>query len=367
MKNIYSWILILISATTVYFLLNYLKPKPPVNELMEARNAITQALTLNTKTYSGEILQQAQALYDSAMDLWLRENERFLYLRKYDLVRGLALQSGEEARKSMLASHESEAVLKQKNQKQIDELSRLLADYQVIYGHVPVDLKSPDLTKIRYLYAEGTLAFEKQNYPEASKKLDTAEIMLKELISVSNENLENYLESYSLWTTIIRETITESRKKSKSCLIVDKYARKCHLYKKGELVDSFSIELGTNWIGDKQYQGDKSTPEGVYTILKRKSSPDTKYYKALLLNYPNEDDKKRFISNKKNGTIDARLAIGGLIEIHGHGGKGIDWTDGCIAVTNEDMDVLYNVCPEGTTVAIAGSLKPFSEIIANRF
>ncbi len=60
----------------------------------------------------------------------------------------------------------------------------------------------------------------------------------------------------------------------------------------------------------------------MYKIIEKKQNGQTKYYKALLLNYPNEDDKKRFLANKKNGIISKDAKIGNLIEIHGNGGKG---------------------------------------------
>ncbi len=115
-------------------------------------------------------------------------------------------------------------------------------------------------------------------------------------------------------------------------------------------------------MGNKEYQGDKRTPEGLYKVTKKISEGRTKYHKALLLNYPNSQDNERFINNKKTGNIHAAAKIGGLIEIHGHGGKGADWTEGCIALANEDIDVLYKFISVGTPVLIIGSARPLEEI-----
>ncbi|MDH5610497.1 MAG: L,D-transpeptidase family protein, partial [Cyclobacteriaceae bacterium] len=130
----------------------------------------------------------------------------------------------------------------------------------------------------------------------------------------------------------------------------------------GKRTGQFEAELGSNWIGDKNYRGDKATPEGSYKVLRKKAHPETKYYKALLINYPNEDDIRRFEKNKKDGTIGKNASIGNLIEIHGDGGKGIDWTDGCIALTNDDMDDVYAACATGTEIIIVGSLRSFDDI-----
>ena len=119
--------------------------------------------------------------------------------------------------------------------------------------------------------------------------------------------------------------------------------------------------MGPNWIGTKKYRGDKATPEGKYHVTKKKSRRQTKYYKALLINYPNDDDKVRYDANIKNGSIPKR-GIGDLIEIHGDGGRGINWTDGCVALTNSDMDRLYELVSTGTPVTIVGSLRSLQEI-----
>ena len=91
--------------------------------------------------------------------------------------------------------------------------------------------------------------------------------------------------------------------------------------------------------------------------------PDTKYHKALLINYPNDKDLKRFDKAKRQKLIPKNADIGGLIEIHGSGDKGADWTNGCVALKNSDMDIIYREAHEGTLVTIVGSLKPINEIL----
>ena len=107
--------------------------------------------------------------------------------------------------------------------------------------------------------------------------------------------------------------------------------------------------------------GDKATPEGKYHITKKKSRPQTKYHKALLINYPNDDDKARYNAGVKKGSIPKR-GIGNLIEIHGDGGKGRNWTAGCVALTDNDIDKVYELVGVGTPVTIVGSLKSLQEI-----
>jgi murein L,D-transpeptidase YafK len=115
-------------------------------------------------------------------------------------------------------------------------------------------------------------------------------------------------------------------------------------------------------LGDKNQSGDRTTPEGRYKVSRKRSGRSTLYHKSLEINYPNEDDKLRFEQQKRSGLIPDNARIGGSIALHGAGGRGIDWTEGCIALENKDIDVLFSQCPVGTPVAIVGSLIPLEEI-----
>jgi len=138
---------------------------------------------------------------------------------------------------------------------------------------------------------------------------------------------------------------------------------KAYLYYNGKLSKEYDVEFGRNWIGDKHYAGDKATPEGMYKVIKKKSSGDSKYYKAMLINYPNDEDLALFNMNKRQGTISKNTRIGGLIEIHGEGGKGDDWTSGCVALTNSEIDELFSMVAVGTPVTIIGSRISLAELL----
>ena len=104
----------------------------------------------------------------------------------------------------------------------------------------------------------------------------------------------------------------------------------------------------------KRRQGDRATPEGRYRIVKKKDRGQSVYHRALLLDYPNAEDRKRFAAAKKRGEIPRASVIGGLIEIHGEGGRGWDWTKGCVALRNDHIDDLFPRVPVGTPVTIIG-------------
>lgn len=166
-----------------------------------------------------------------------------------------------------------------------------------------------------------------------------------------------------------RRWIEEARKASRKQLVILVLKEKnlLLLLRNGETVERYDAEVGANALGVKRSQGDRATPEGRYRIVKKKDLGQSVYHRALLLDYPNKEDRKRFAAAKKRGEIPRASAIGGLIEIHGDGGRGQNWTDGCVALRNPDMDELFARVPLGTRVTIVGgdgSDGAFSSLLA---
>jgi lipoprotein-anchoring transpeptidase ErfK/SrfK len=194
-------------------------------------------------------------------------------------------------------------------------------------------------------------------FDRASDKLKSARD-LTQLVHNAYTTLHARFSDPSLrrqWKRWIDETIADSRDSGGAAIIVDKLRRRLSLYKGGTRVATFPAELGANGLRQKAHSGDQATPEGRYHIVKLKDGSATRYYKALLINYPNDEDRMRFELRKRRGQIPTRAAIGSLIEIHGDGGQGRDWTNGCIALTNEDMDRLFARVQLGTPVTIVGT------------
>lgn len=135
-------------------------------------------------------------------------------------------------------------------------------------------------------------------------------------------------------------------------LIVYKSKRSMEAWSGNERLKIYRIALGKNPIGHKQFEGDNKTPEGVYHINDR--NPNSDYHKNLGVSYPNERDKAYA---EKHGK-----AAGGHIKIHGlrNGNAGYigkfhrlkDWTAGCIAVTNNEVDELYTAVKQNAVIEI---------------
>ena len=134
-------------------------------------------------------------------------------------------------------------------------------------------------------------------------------------------------------------------------VFVNKSARVLQLLNGDDVIKSYSIALGGNPVGHKQQQGDKRTPIGSYTLDYKNEK--SKFYRSIHVSYPNTDDKAHA---KKMG-----FNPGGDIMIHGQkNGSGhlasvnqlSDWTEGCIAVTDEEMDEIMAMVKVGTAIEI---------------
>lgn len=157
------------------------------------------------------------------------------------------------------------------------------------------------------------------------------------------------------WRAWASETIAESKRANEAAIIIDKLNRRLEIYHDGLKLASFPAELGANGLKQKLRAGDKATPEGRYRVTQVRTNGTTNFYKALLLSYPNADDVARFRDAQRHGQIPPRAGIGSLIEIHGSGGQGQDWTDGCVALRNKDMDTLFKHVRVGMPVTIVGT------------
>jgi murein L,D-transpeptidase YafK len=134
-------------------------------------------------------------------------------------------------------------------------------------------------------------------------------------------------------------------------VVVVKSAHTLTLYSRGQILKSYKIALGRGPAGPKDHQGDHKTPEGEY-ILDQKNL-HSRFHLALHVSYPNAADRQRAQKESRDP--------GGAIMVHGvargFGWLGslqhqIDWTDGCIAVTNPEIEEIWRLVPVGTPIEI---------------
>jgi len=340
-----------------------LAPEPPAQKIKTVREALANAQKVGAEEYAAAHYREAVQLYDSAMQNWSVQNSKFFLFRDYDSTLMFIEKALVKAAEAESYSISQTGSAREKARIGIRNLKKEAKTFEYVYKRLPLSKRThSDYNKGKMSLAEAELAFDAGRYNESVVLLEKA----RKLIVSSGKNAETVLkawfEHYSTWEKLGNEAVRLSRNGQK-VILVDKYAHQCKVYQNRKVIRQYDAELGINWMGDKRYKGDKATPEGLYKITARKDGGRTKFHKALLINYPNDDDKRRFALEKKKGTISASKDIGGLIEIHGLGGKGINWTDGCIALKNEEMDELFGLVGIGTPVIIVGSLKPLKDIL----
>ncbi|WOH38511.1 L,D-transpeptidase family protein [Thalassotalea fonticola] len=132
---------------------------------------------------------------------------------------------------------------------------------------------------------------------------------------------------------------------------VDKSTRTMFLYAGDTLVKKYHIALGNSPKGHKEQEGDNKTPEGSYSLDYKKE--DSQFYRAMHISYPNEIDIEQ--------ALDKGLKPGGFIMIHGQKNgdtknpkitQRFNWTNGCIALTNNEMDEFLDLVDSGTRINI---------------
>jgi len=134
-------------------------------------------------------------------------------------------------------------------------------------------------------------------------------------------------------------------------IVVNKSKRELLAYSNGQLQKTYKISLGRQPIGAKEIEGDKKTPEGIYLINDK--NPNSGYYKNLGISYPDKDDIENAIRFGKPAGGDIKIhGIRNRIGFIGKFHRWFDWTLGCIAVTNEEIDELYRAVKIGTLIEI---------------
>ena len=134
-------------------------------------------------------------------------------------------------------------------------------------------------------------------------------------------------------------------------VIVHKAERRLELLNGGEVFKSFPISLGGQPEGHKQQEGDQRTPEGRYVLDWR--NPNSAFFLALRVSYPNEDDIRR--ARQRGVNPGNNIMIHGLPNELRHPARHYlqdDWTDGCIAVSNSAMIDIWLAVPDGTPITI---------------
>ena len=238
----------------------------------------------------------------------------------------------------------------------VEERARAIAtqvsaiDSRLILAEKPVET---DL-----LLKQARAFYEQGRYEQSLQASDRASHHLTAQSALLQRELGRYAspDRIAQWQRMARETIEWSKKHRTSAIVISKAERSLTLYRSGQKLVSYPVRLGFNGIKEKRYQGDGATPEGRYRIAGKRGRGQTQFYRALLLDYPNQEDRRRFLNDRKKGKIPALRDIGGQIEIHGVDNELMAQTLGCVMLENPQMAALFERVDNGTPVTIVGAL-----------
>lgn len=329
---------------------------PPMNDFKKCNEIMARAKKVNADIYAPEYYQSAETNYKYAFIELKRQNEKMFFQKNFSKARELITLSILKAELALNESGTNKDTQKARFLKETELLRKKLDSYHDFFIKLPLRIQTRKDYEFGKLSVEESLnAFEKGDISKANKKLNEGKSRISYADAEVNAHLKEYFSRFPKWQKWVASTIAVSAATKSYAFVIDKIKHKGFLYFNGKLSKEYDVEFGKNWIGDKLYAGDNATPEGRYMVTRKKNSRDSGYYKAMMLNYPNEEDRAEFAARRKSGEIPKSRGIGGLIEIHGNGGKGVDWTKGCVALTDEKIDELFSKLSVGSPVTIVGS------------
>ena len=334
----------------------------PTNDLKLAREALSEAKEAEANVYADKVYKESLQLYDSAMVNWARENARFILFRDYSRVIGFARKARKLAEDATEDSIKKADNLSKNVEAAFVSLNKKIELYSVLFKNLPLPKSVFDAhNKSKMFLSESKIAQESGKLKDAEIYFKKADIYINHANTAAGKMLRDYFNDYPRWRSQANDAIAASRGGNK-VILVDKVAHILYVYQSGKAIRSYAAEFGPNWMAHKERNGDRATPEGNYHITKEKANGNTIYHKALLLDYPNAEDRRNFAIKKQKGILSRGTGIGNLIEIHGKGGKGFDWTIGCVGLRDRDIDDLCRLVGTGTRVTIVGSIEPLSVI-----
>ena len=214
------------------------------------------------------------------------------------------------------------------------------------------------LAGLEVLMAEAQGYYARDEFARAADAAARAADGLARLEAAWARELERYADPKTVagWNAGVRDLVHWSARHDPPAIIVSKADLRLTVYQGGRSVAAYPVTLGFNGYRRKLHAGDGATPEGRYRITAKRGLGQTRYYKALMLDYPTAEDRRRFAARRAVGLVTRGAGLGGLIELHGGVADEAERTLGCIGLANPDMDAVFDRVTVGTPVAIVGAV-----------
>lgn len=355
--------LILVCQLSLLLVLSSCQTAPAPPEVKQAHEQEQALWRAGASLYAPEDYEKYRRSLAEARKFFEQEELKIGIFRNYDRVKKDFAAILVEGERILRLVEDKKATLTGEITARRDDL---LARYETL-NTLSLELSQRTLSRKQLaqadvLFREIDRFLGQAKYEEARSRLSSIDSLLNQAENILRGQLERYMsqEEIARWKKLAGRAVEKSRDNNQLVILVSKLERKLTVYKGGAPLRTYEVGLGFNGLSDKLHAGDNATPEGEYRVIK-KVSP-SKFGKALLINYPNEEDIRKFNEARKKGYLTASSRIGGLIEIHG-GGKDV-LTQGCVALDDPEMEELFRMIPVGTPVTIVGTTDPNNKIIA---
>jgi L,D-transpeptidase-like protein len=332
---------------------------PPMRHLQAAGEAMERAAAAGGAVRAPEICAAARAAMVRAEAEARVQARRSSFSRDYREAEDLALLARQKAESCALQAAIVRRRLRDRSRTALQDLEAWTARVATLARHVPDGERiKADLLRAQITLGEGRSSFARGDFERAEAAADRGRGQVAAVLRDINRVFDEYRSHprRSAWGRWVKETYRESRQTNRPAIIVDKLRRRLLLIRGDKEVATYPVDLGIAGMASKTKAGDEATPEGRYRITEVRGPGQTRYYRALMLDYPNLEDRARFRRLQRSGKVPRQQEIGSLIEIHGKGGRGQDWTQGCVALENSDMDELVPKVGVGTRVTIVGMI-----------
>jgi len=330
----------------------------PVGDIEMARDAMERAAKAEGASRAPDWCAAARASLVRAEAETRVQARRSALRRDYDEAARLALEARLAAETCAYQAGAARKRTRERARKAIADLSSALPRASSLSRHVGAQDIADDLLQSELALGQAQNAFEREEFERAEDSAERGRLTLAQAVGEINRLFDTYATSprRADWTRWAKETLRESARAGQTVLLVDKLRRELLVYHDKDELATYPVDLGLGGMAIKTRAGDDATPEGRYRITEVRGPSQTRYYRALMLNYPNAEDLARFKRMKRSGQLGRGDEVGSLIEIHGFGGRKQDWTKGCVALDNDDMDALVPHVRVGTPVTIVGTI-----------
>jgi L,D-transpeptidase-like protein len=333
------------------------RTRPPAVARGAALAAFQAAAAGGASRWAPEALRAADEALRAALLAWSRQESRVLPLRDFRPVARALARAESLALEATRVGEELRAEASAAAEQAVRDAQSVEAHAEALVAATALPpAERVHLQRARLLVREAEVLLRDGDVEAARERAERSRGELGEALGPALQAAGRYTsqEHVALWRRWIEETRAWSRRTGEAAVLVLKEKNVLVLLSGGAPVRTYDVEIGANALGVKERQGDQATPEGRYRVVAKKDHGRSRYYRALLLDYPNAADRERFAAAKRRGEIPRDAQIGGQIEVHGEGGRGQNWTEGCVALSNRDIDELYERVAVGTRVTIVG-------------